>query len=305
MTRLAILADIHGNLPALEAVIDDLARFEVDSVVVAGDVINWGPFSPEVMERVTGEGWAVLRGNNEFYLLDYKTPRAPAAWHNRDDYPLLPWLVEQLAGRWHNVIAAWPDSLLLCFPDAPPVRVVHGSPRSASEPIHPITPAPEVEEIVRGVAETTLIAAHTHLAMDRRVGGLHLLNPGSVGVPLDGDLSAAYMLIDGDERGWHATFRRVPFDYAPLFAEFERQRFEERCGVIGRLVVDEFRTARLRLHSFLVWREVHHPGAPATAALLEQFYAADIWEYTLPAYRINRQLLADNLLTPGTPFAEP
>ena len=71
MTQLAILSDIHGNLPALDAVLNDLAQFKVDQVVVAGDVINWGPFSAQVMERVTREGWPALRGNTEFYLLDY------------------------------------------------------------------------------------------------------------------------------------------------------------------------------------------------------------------------------------------
>src|ERR1700720_3129900 len=100
MTRLAILADIHGNLPALEAVIADLARFAVDQVVVAGDVINWGPFSAQVTARIVEAGWAVIRGNNEFYLLDYQTPRAPAAWNDREQWPLLPWLRQQLAGRW-------------------------------------------------------------------------------------------------------------------------------------------------------------------------------------------------------------
>jgi predicted phosphodiesterase len=103
MTRLAILADIHGNLPALEAVLADLAQFAVDHVIVAGDVVNWGPFSAPVMERVTRAGWAVIRGNNEFYLLDYNTPRQPEHWR---EFELLPWLHGQLKGKWHRLIAA-------------------------------------------------------------------------------------------------------------------------------------------------------------------------------------------------------
>src|SRR6478672_5600461 len=78
--RFAVLADIHGNLPALEAVMADLAHFAVEQVVVAGDLINWGPDSAAVVEQVTAAGWAALRGNNEYYLLDAGTPRAPAQW---------------------------------------------------------------------------------------------------------------------------------------------------------------------------------------------------------------------------------
>ena len=63
--RFAVLADIHGNLPALEAVLADLAQFEVEQVVVAGDLINWGPCSAAVVERVVAAGWAIVRGNNE------------------------------------------------------------------------------------------------------------------------------------------------------------------------------------------------------------------------------------------------
>src|SRR4051812_1778127 len=107
MTRLAILADIHGNLAALEAVQVDLAQFSVDQVVVAGDVINWGPCSAEVAARVLEAGWAVIRGNNEFYLLDYGTPRAAAAWADTSQWRLLPWLQEQLPGPWPTLIGAW------------------------------------------------------------------------------------------------------------------------------------------------------------------------------------------------------
>lgn len=111
MTRLAVLSDIHGNLPALEAVIADLAGRDVDQVVVAGDVINWGPFSAEVLARVTSAGWPVVRGNHEFYLLDYGTPRASPAWDDRQRFSLLPWLCRQLRGPWQARIAGWPDTL--------------------------------------------------------------------------------------------------------------------------------------------------------------------------------------------------
>src|SRR5688572_20119531 len=218
MTRLAVLADIHGNLPALEAVLADLAQFEVDHVVIAGDVINWGPSSAEVMARVAERGWGIVRGNNEFYLLDYDTPRAPESWRDRSQFQMLPWLYRQLRGRWHHMIAVWPDSLSLRFPDAPPVRVVHGSPRSAWEPIYPQTGADDVAEMLAGIEETTIIAGHTHLPMDRQVAGRHIVNPGSVGVPIDGTFSASYMLLEGNADGWRPAFRRVDFDYDELFA---------------------------------------------------------------------------------------
>ncbi len=287
MTRLAILADLHGNLPALEAVLQDLSQFRVDHVIVVGDMVNWGPFSAQVLERVTREGWAVVRGNAEFYLLDYSTPRAPAEWDDRSLFPLLPWLYRQLNGRWHNVIAAWPDTLSLRFPDAPPMRVFHGSPRSPQEPIYMISTPAEIEAMLAGIGETTVVAAHTHLAMERRVGRWHILNPGSVGGPADGDWTASYMLLEGHEEGWRPTFRRVHFDYEPIWKEFERQRFVDECGLIGHLVVQEFKTARLQLIPFLLWREAGCPNAPLRVELLDEFAKVNRWDYTPLAYHVN------------------
>ena len=285
MTRLALLADIHGNLPALDAVLADLAQFSVDHVIVAGDVVNWGPFSAEVMARVTDAGWAVIRGNNEYYLIDHDTPRAPGQWR---EYTLIPWLKRQLVGRWHTAIATWPDTLSLRFPDAPAIRLYHGSPRSNTDSVYPSSLDAEVIGRLTGVEESTIILAHTHLPMDRRVNGWHVLNPGSVGVPLDGIFSASYMLMEGSATGWRATFRRVPFDYAPLFAEFERQGFVEECGVIAHLAMEEFRTARLRVSPFLHWRAAVCPRAPLTVDLLPEFEKADAWAHTPFGFHVNR-----------------
>ncbi len=287
MTRLAVLADIHGNLPALEAVMADFARFKVDQVVVAGDVINWGPFSAQVLERITREGWMVVRGNNELYLLDYQTPRARPEWNDSSLFPVLPWLHRQLDGQWKKVISAWPENLVLNFPDARALRIFHGSPRSSWEPISPITPHGEVEGMFAGVEERHSIAGHTHLAMDRQVGHWQIFNPGSVGVPLDGEFTAGYMLLEAESSGWRASFRRVPFDYAPIFREFERLRLVEECGIIGHFILDEFKTARVRLSPFLRWRQACCPGAPLTLDLLDRYADVNPLEYTPEHYRVN------------------
>lgn len=287
MTRLAVLADLHGNLPALEAVLADLAQIHLDQIVIAGDAINWGPFSAGVMDRIVAGGWAAVRGNNEYYLLDFETPRAPAEWSHYGQWPLLPWLKRQLAGRHHAAIAAWPDTLSLRYPDAPPIRVVHGTPRSHSEPLYPapLTPDAEVAALLAGVEEPVVIAGHTHIPLDRTVGPWRVLNPGSVGVPLDGRHCARYLLLEAVAGTWRAEFRAVPIDPAPVLREFERQGFLEECGVIGRLVYDEFVTARLELHPFIRWHAAECPERPLSFDLLAAWAAVDRTPYVLPAYR--------------------
>lgn len=276
MTRIAVLSDIHGNLPALEAVLVDIASFSVDRVVVAGDVVNLAPFSRQVMERLSDERCAVMRGNHELYALAHEQKMWPSAL-----------TIEQLGARWLNVIATWPDSLTLRFRDAPDVRVVHGSPHSHFESILPTMTDSEIERVLAGIEETTVIAAHTHLAMDRQIANWHLLNAGSVGAPIDGIFSASYLILDSDESGWHATPRRVPFETESILREFDRIGFIERCGVVGYMAMEQYRSARPELYAFLEWRRATCPDEPLTMALLEPYSKLNKFDYMLPAYRVN------------------
>jgi predicted phosphodiesterase len=285
VTRLAILSDIHGNLPALEAVLDDMADKRIDRIVVAGDLVNWGPFSAQVVQRATREGWSVIRGNNELYLLDHGTPRAPAAWNDREQYPLLPWLQRQFTPDLRGIIAAWPDTLCLRFPNGPAIRVVHGTQRSPWEGLYPDASEDELRASLADTLEDHVIAGHTHIAMDRRIERRRVINPGPVGVPLDGSFDARYVILKSDGGGWQPTFRRVAYDRQPLFDEFERLDFLSQCGVVGELVLDEFRTARLRLHPFAVWRSACYPNRPVDQAMLDEFRQIDWRPYAPPAYR--------------------
>jgi len=276
VTRIAVLADIHGNLPALEAVFEDMKPFAVDRVVVAGDAVNLAPFSRQVMERLTAERCAVIRGNHEFYVTSPEQKMWPSAL-----------TIEQLGAYWLNVIAAWPDTLTLRFRDAPTVRVVHGSPRSHAESILPTMTDGEIEGVLSGIEESTVIAAHTHLEMDREVGRRRLFNPGSVGAPINGIFSAAYLILDGDQTGWRAIQRKVPFESDPLLREFERIGFVDRCGVIGHMVVEQYHSARPELYAFLEWHRTTCPDEPLTMALLEPYSKVNKFDYMLPDYRIN------------------
>ncbi len=281
MTRLAVLADIHGNLPALEAVIDDMAQFNVDHVVLAGDSINWGPFSREVIEIIAARGWKAIRGNNELYVLDYCTERAPAHWST---FTMPPYLHAQLGDRWVNTIATMPDTLQLRFRDAPPLRLFHGIPDDPWTAIYPSDSGARIRRWLDGVAEHTVIAAHSHVAMERHVADWQIFNPGSVGVPLDGEHSASYMILESDQRGWELiAHRRVDFDPARLIDEFERQDFVARCGVTGCLVIEEFRAARLYLAPFIIWKGKHYPEQEDSFALLREFLALDDIDDYLPA----------------------
>lgn len=289
MTKLAILSDIHGNLPALEAVDSDLKQFNVDHVIVAGDVISFGPFSKQTAEFVIEKGWSVIRGNNEYFLIDYKTPRAPAAWNDPVQFAPTAWLDHQFDQKLKTLIAAWPDSLNLRFRDAPPIEVFHGTPKDPWDSIYWTLRDEEIERLLCNVEANYVICGHTHLPMDRQSGSWRIFNPGSVGVPLDGIFTASYMILEANEEGWKPIFRRIPFDYEAVFEEFQKSGYNKESGPIGRLVLEIYRTARPLL-GFLRWRDKLRPNEPLTEELVE-IYLSTVhwWEFAHPAYHINME----------------
>lgn len=287
MTNLAILSDIHGNLPALEAVLADMKSFEIDQVIVAGDVINFGPFSRQTAELVLAKNWPTIRGNNEYFLLDYQTPRAPAEWNDPIQFAPIAWLAHQFDEELKTKIAAWPDSLNLRFTDSPPLQIFHGTPQSPWESIFWTFSDEEIEKILLSIEANYVVCGHTHLPMDRQVGRWRIFNPGSVGLPLDGIFSASYMILEGDEEGWDPIFRRVPFDYEAVFNEFERSGYNRESGPIGKLTVALYKTAR-PLFNFFHWREHYKPGSQLTVELVDEFLATGDWqEFARPPYLIN------------------
>jgi predicted phosphodiesterase len=294
MTRLAVLADIHGNLTALNAVIADLSNHPpIDHGVAAGDNINVGPESLGVMQRLVELGWALIRGNHEFYYLDYGTQREPSA---HKDFTLPRWLHQTLPRAWFNRIAALPDTLTLYYPDAPPLRVCHGIPGSHWQGIYAypeITPDEDAAKLLEGATEDYVILGHTHQTMNRRIQGAErcwqVFNPGSAGLPLHGKPGYAhYMILEGSPEGWIAEQHQVPYDMTPLWEAFERAEYLAHTGVVGQLLMDEFRTAQTRVVPFKRWAEETYGDSSFSQERLEVFSTLPletVKDYMTPAFR--------------------
>lgn len=283
--RLALLADIHGNLPALEAVIAELERHQPDAVIVDGDLINGLPFSCEVVDRVRALNWTVVRGNHEFYYLDFGTARALPGTEKGDRWGQLHWLVERITPAQGAYLAMLPDDMTIYVPGTQPLRVTHGVPGRNRVGFYRAQTESAMAAEVEGVAERTLVSAHTHVQIDRHVrrhadpqevlsdphGAMeihgptpaeeqwwHIVNPGSVGLPLDGRPVAQFALLDSvpeaeEPGGWRATHLFVEYDRRPALEAFHTSGMLAAGGAISQLFYWDLVMARAEIIPFLRW----------------------------------------------------
>ena len=192
--RVAALADVHGNAPALEAVLVEVARERVDLVVFCGD-LTWGPLPRETLALVRGLETPArfVRGNAERALEEDCEERAGwlRALHSEADRRLL--------RGFERAVVVDVDGL-------GPTRFCHGSPRSDEECVTERTPVERVREFLEGVDERAVVTAHTHVRYDRSVQGLRLVNPGSVGMPYEGARGAYWALLGPDVEHRHTEY---------------------------------------------------------------------------------------------------
>lgn len=256
MTRLAVLADIHGNLPALEAVVADIAAQAVDEVVVAGDLVGRGPQGGGVVRRIAALGWAAVRGNHEDYLLDIRAGRVPAGWRGDPAWAGARWMADELGDDGAAFVAALP--LARVAATAAAVRIVHGTPASNREGFGPWTDDATLERIVAEVAEPVLVGAHTHRPLVRDLGHHLVVNTGSVGLPFNGDPRAQYAVLSDDAvsgTGWRAEHRAVAYDRAAIRRIYRDSGFMAAGGVTSALLAVELETARSVLVPYLGYVE--------------------------------------------------
>ncbi|HEY8394826.1 MAG TPA: metallophosphoesterase family protein [Thermaerobacter sp.] len=230
--RVAIISDVHGNLPALEAVLADIDRRSADAVYCLGDVCFKGPHAAECVDRLRQRGIPTVRGNTDRYLAGAAAGEVPeqarallAPWREALGEERLAWL-RDLPGH----IEATVDGIR--------VLLVHGSPRSDEEPIlpWPVNGAGQgagapvaLEEVLAGVTAGVVCFGHHHLQLAWRHGERLLLGPGSVGMPFDGDPRAAYALLEVDPEGARAqvSLVRVRYDVEATIAAHRRLGFDK------------------------------------------------------------------------------
>jgi predicted phosphodiesterase len=229
--RIALLSDIHGNMVALDAVLDDLRQQgAIDQIIVAGDLVWSGPWPAQVVDRVREVATAVIQGNTDAFFR-HRSGEAPSGKDDDRFTSHLAWMTERLGPERVDFLANLPFSFRVTPEPSDDLLVVHANPSDQDRAIPPHASDPDLDELLmsdtgREPEWQALAFGHLHVPYARRWRGRLLVDVASAGLSMDGDQRAAYAILTWEGRlQWQAEHRRV-FYPVPVVAHEMRT-----CGM--------------------------------------------------------------------------
>ena len=229
--RVAAIYDIHGNLPALEAVLRDVQQAGVDHIVVGGDVVP-GPMPRETVTALLDLAVPAqfIQGNGEREVLarlaGVDTGTVPEQFRE-----VIGWVGRELPPEHVRLLGGWPQTLRLGIPGLGNVLFCHATPRSDTEIFTRLTPEDRLVPVFEPVDAPVVICGHTHMQFDRQIGGARVVNAGSVGMPF-GEPGAYWLLV-----GPGVELRHTPYDLAAAAARVRATAYPKADEFAARNVL--------------------------------------------------------------------
>ena len=240
--QIAALYDIHANLPALEAVLDEIRAADVDQIFVGGDVLP-GPMPSETIALLLDLAVPVhfIHGNGELAVLaqiGVTDPDQVAYWGTATGEPLpephrsiLRWTADKVHPQYDTLLKSWPKTHRLTIQGLGNVLFCHGTPRSETEIFTRLTPEHVLVPAFEGLGADLVVCGHTHMQFDRTIAGVRVVNAGSVGMSFGA--TGAHWLLLGPE----IQLRRTSYDVHAAAARIRKTQYPEAAAFAEQYVL--------------------------------------------------------------------
>lgn len=227
IVKILLLADIHGNLPALQAVLGTSAAAGCAEAWCLGDIVGYGPFPNECAKLVAQRMSRVISGNHDAKVVSAKKVARFAVAH-KEAYKgfIFTWTHHALSPETVKYLKSLPGEER-CTTGTRRVVLLHGSPEGVDDGLSVHTPEARLAALAARAKADVILVGHTHDAFFRRSGKSFFINPGSVGRPFDGDPRASFAVLDISARGVRAKMHRIAYDHSGVIDEMERQDFPD------------------------------------------------------------------------------
>ena len=240
--KIVFLADIHGLLPPLEAVLAEVQADLPDEIIIAGDFLG-GPQPREVLSRLASLNGRFILGNGEVNMLNMHHGTAPQVWWTHRQFDMGRWIYDRLDDDVFDFLEGLPEQQVIALNGCEPLRVVHGSPWDVNKLVFPDLNPQDLSRALGMIPEDILVFAHNHLPGIFRREGKLALNPGSVGNNLNGDSRASYATLTWEGAGWQPDLHYVAYDQAAVVAVFRETGFLQDNRPLARAFLESILTA--------------------------------------------------------------
>jgi predicted phosphodiesterase len=232
--RVAVMADIHGNVMALDAVLAEMERDPPRAVIVVGDVAS-GPHPRQVIDRLRRLPAAqFVRGNADREVVeafDHAAEWDAAAVSPAQTDAI--WVAQRLGAAERDFLAGFQERVVLTMDGLGEVLFCHGSPRSDEEIMTSLTPAAAVRAMLAGVTQRTVVCGHTHVQFDRRVDTIRIINAGSVGMAYEGRRGAFWLTL-----GDRVEFQHSEYDYEQAATQIRASAYADAEHFAGEVILN-------------------------------------------------------------------
>jgi putative phosphoesterase len=210
--RVALLGDVHANLPALQAVLADAHNHGAQAVWDLGDCLGYGPFPDQVVRQLRAAEALSVLGNYDAKVLAFEANKDNWRLTKRPEkFLAFAWAHQQLSPESRSHLRSLPTQLRLTVAGQR-ILLTHGSPAAADEALTPSTPEHRLQQLARDAHADLVACGHSHQPFARRVSGVLFVNPGSVGRPEGGDPRANWALLEIEPRQLSVHLRRIAYD---------------------------------------------------------------------------------------------
>ena len=210
--NVALLGDVHANLPALEAVLAHARDQGAEAIWNAGDFVGYGAFPDEVVQRLQQENALSILGNYDIKVLGFKQKKKKRRKRKQlERYLAFKWARENLSKKSRKYLRFLTREIRLKV-KGQRILLTHGSPASNEEALTPGTPEKRLRELAQMAKVDVVVCGHSHQPFVRQVDGVWFINTGSVGRPDDGDPRACYAILQIDSKEINVEHFRLEYD---------------------------------------------------------------------------------------------
>jgi len=224
---IALISDIHGNLPALMAVLKDAAKANAQQIWCLGDLVGYIPFPNECIKLVRKNASESIVGNYDLKVIDFK--HKESEWKKskkQAKFDAFEWNSRNLNPKSQKYLCSLPQEIRYKIGKFE-ILLTHGSPQSIDEPVLTETPQARLVELGKIAGSDIIMMGHTHRFMNRKVGNQCFINPGSVGLPVKNDLRASYALLELSKDKIKVTEKKIQYDISKVVQGLQKANLSD------------------------------------------------------------------------------